>query len=332
MKVCEPQVANAGTEVSFVVTVSNSGRGPLQNVMVRDDYPAGIEATSQDAVTLGTLAPGESQQVIFTGIAEQPGTYTNTARATADGQPEQSSSCDLQVVVCRLEMDLVGPDTIYYGEPANFTVRVSNVGDGPAEGCMVRVTTGDCLGNLVRDFNVGPLGPGEVWTQDFAGNGSGVGQCTVTADSDCGASCQIRQDVQLRVTGLPALQVEMTDKGLDGSEEGIFRVGETFMYRMAVENDVGTEATPDMHVEWRLPPELEFVSGRSNRGAMVNGSGSSGRSDAFALGVNEVITFEIQVRVLSAPSNGLVKSTATVYRTSDNAELASESESTTLKN
>ena len=48
--------------------------------------------------------------------------------------------------------------------------------------------------------------------------------------------------------------------------------------------------------------------------------------------MNESVTFEIQVRVLSAPANGLVKTTATVYRTSDDAELANESESTTLKN
>lgn len=332
MKVCEPQVANVGSEVTFVVTVTNSGRGPLENVMVVDDYPAGIEPTSQNAATLGTLAPGESKQVIFTGIAEQPGRYTNTARARADGFPEQTSSCDLQVVNCRLEMDLVGPETIYYGEQANFTVRVTNVGDGPAEGCMVRVTTGNCLGNVVRDFNIGPLGPGEVWTQDFAGRGSGIGQCTVTADSNCGARCQDRVDVQLDVTGLPALQVEMTDKGLDGSEEGIFRVGETFIYRMLVENDVGTEATPNMHVEWRLPPELEFVSGRSNREATVTGTDQLARSEPFGLKVNQVITFELQVRVLSAPNNGLVKTAAAVYRSSDNAELASESESSTLKN
>lgn len=330
-KVCEPPVANAGTEVNFVVTVSNTGRGPLENVMVADTYPDGIEPTSQDAVAIGTLAPGESREVTFTGIAEQPGTYTNTARATADGVPEVNSSCDLQVVVCRLEMELVGPEDIYYGEQANFTVRVSNVGDGDAESCMVRVTTGDCLANVVRDFNVGPLGPGETWTQDFAVMGTGVGQCVVTADSDCGARCQMSRDVQLRVTGLPALQVEMTDKGLDGSEEGIFRVGETFLYRMTVENDVGTEATPEMYVEWRLPPELEFIAGRSDRGTAVTGSGQQMRSAPFTLDINQISTFEVQVRVLSAPANGLVKTSAVVYRSSDNAELANESESTTLK-
>jgi len=101
---------------------------------------------------------------------------------------------------------------------------------------------------------------------------------------------------------------------------------------MTVENDVGTEGTPDMHVEWRLPPELEFVTGRSNRATTVSGGGTTARSEAFTLGVNETITFEVQVRVLSAPANGLVKTSATVYRTADNAGLADESESTTLKN
>jgi uncharacterized repeat protein (TIGR01451 family) len=331
-KVCEPAVVNAGQEVTFVVTVSNVGEGTLENVMVADAYPAGIEPTSQDSITIGTLMPGDSQQVIFTGIAEEPGTYTNVARASAEGVPLKEASCTVQAVMCRLEMDLVGPDAIYFGEQANFTVRVTNVGDGPAESCMVQVTTGDCLGNITRAFNVGPLAAGAVWTQDFAAMGTSVGDCVVSADSDCGARCQIRQDVQLRVTGLPALQVEMTDKGLDGSEEGIFVVGETFVYRIVVENDVGTEATPEMRVDWRLPPELEFVSGRSDLGTTVSGSGTQAQSAGFTLDVNAAITFELQVRVLSAPANGLVKTHAIVYRQMDDAELASESESTTLKN
>ena len=127
----------------------------------------------------------------------------------------------------------------------------------------------------------------------------------------------------------------MTDKDQNGSEEGIFRVGETFIYRLRVENDVGTEATPEMHVVWNLPPELEFVSGRSMTAARRSrGSGSSGaQRSPSRCGVNESVTdFEILVRVLSAPANGLVKTRRTVNRTSDDAELASETESTTLKN
>ena len=101
---------------------------------------------------------------------------------------------------------------------------------------------------------------------------------------------------------------------------------------IVIENDVGTEATPDMTVAWRLPPELEFVSGRSDRQAGVRGTSTSAQSDPFTLGLNERITFQLQVRVLTAPANGLVKTHAIVLRTLDEAELASESESTTLKN
>ena len=72
--------------MSFVVTVSNTGRAPLENVTVVDEYPEGIRPTSQNSATLGMLAAGDSQDVIFTGVAEQPGTFTNTARATADGR------------------------------------------------------------------------------------------------------------------------------------------------------------------------------------------------------------------------------------------------------
>jgi len=331
-KICDPTKAQTGGTVSFVVTVSNTGRAPLENVTVVDEYPDGIRPTSQNSATLGTLAAGDSQDVIFTGIAERPGTFTNTARATADGVPEVSAQCTLEVVQCKLEMEMIGPEAIYYGEDANFTLKVTNVGDGQAEGCMVRVTYGGCLGGGYQDLEIGPLAPGEVWTHDWAQRAAAVGPCTVTADSTCGTSCQIRREAVLKVTGLTALQVEMTDKAKDGTEEGVFRVGDTFLYRLRVENDVGTEATPELDVVWNLPPELEFVSGRSMSGnESVTGSGQRAETTKFSIPVSGREDFEILVRVLSAPASTLVKTVAVVQRSSDNAELASESESTTLQ-
>lgn len=331
-KVCDPTKAQTGASVRFVVTVSNTGRAALENVVVVDEYPDGIKPTSQNSANLGTLAPGDTQDVIFTGTATAPGTYTNVARASADGVQEVRSQCTLEVVECRLEMELIGPENIYFGEDANFTLKVTNVGDGDAENCLVRVSYGGCLGGGFKDFNIGPLAPAEVWTQDWSKRAEAVGPCTISADSNCGQRCQIRREAVLRVTGLTALQVEMTDKGRDGSEQGIFVVGDTFIYRLRVENDVGTEATPELNVVWTLPPELEFVSGRSMSGATdVSGSGTSARSGNFTMGVGDRRDFEILVRVLSAPDSTLVKTVAVVQRAADDAELASESESTTLK-
>lgn len=331
-KVCDPARTQAGSRVNFVVTVSNLGRGPLENVVVRDRFPEGIQPASQDSTTLGTLLPGESQEVVFAGVAAEPGTYPNTAVATADGVPEATATCTLEVVQCRLEMQLIGPDMIYFGEEANFSLEVTNVGDGDATGCSVRITYGGCLGGGFEDFEIGPLAPREVWRKDWGRVAQSVGPCTITADSNCGASCSIRRLGELNVSGLTALQVEMIDKALDGTEEGVFQVGESFLYRMRLENDAGTEATPEMYVEWMLPPELEFVSGRSLDGRVqVSGSGRGGRSGTFVLPVSGALDFEIQVRAIAAPPSTLTKTTALIRRASDQAELASETESTTIR-
>jgi uncharacterized repeat protein (TIGR01451 family) len=331
-KVCEPTQVSVGGEIRFVVEVLNTGRGPLDNVVVVDDYPDGIAAGSQDTVSIGRLAPTERKQIVFLGTATQPGLFTNTARATADRTAEVRASCEVRVVQCRLEMDLVGPERIYVGDPAGFTLRVRNAGDGAADGCWVRVTLGGCLGGQVQDFQVGPLAPGAEWTQDFQATARTLGQCLVTADSSCGQQCQIQREVALRVTGLPAIQVEMTDKALDGREEGTFRVGETFVYKLRVENDQGTEPTPEMAVALSLPPELEFVGARSlTPGVSMSGSGPSAQSTPFVLEVGGVLDLEIQVRALSAPAAGFVKSEAAINLASNGAELAREVESTSLR-
>jgi uncharacterized repeat protein (TIGR01451 family) len=331
-KRCEPaRVANGG-EVAFVVLVANTGRGPLENVVVVDDYPIGIAPLSQNTATIPVLAGGSSQEFVFRGRAEKVGTFTNIARAHADRVQEATASCTLQVVECRLEMTLNGPEKVYYGENAVFTLRVTNVGDGEADGCVVRVTSGGCLGGAFQDFNVGPLAPGATFTQDWTATARNVGPCNVTAESNCGQRCSVKSEVVTTVTGLPALQIEMVDKALDGSEAGIFPIGSTFLYRLKVENDVGTDVTPPMYVDYRLPPELEFVSGRTNRDAVaITGAGSSAKSGSFELRVNESLELEIVVRVVSAPGAGLVKTIADIRRTSDNAELASETESTSVK-
>lgn len=331
-KVCEPTKANAGSEVRFVVTVTNTGRGPLENVTVVDEYPAGITQTSQNTASIPLLPAGQSREVIFTGKADEAGTYTNVVRGTAEGVQPVSASCTLEVVECRLDMELIGPEKIYYGEDANFTLRVVNNGDGDADGCTVRVQYGGCLGGGFQDFNIGPLAPGEDWTHDWSMPAKQVGPCTVVAQSSCGARCAIKKPLDVRVTGLPAIQVEMTDKAVDGSEKGIFSIGETFIYRLKVENDAGTEPTPEMKVAFELPPELEFVQGGAINGqATVSGEGQQAQTSGFVLDVNQAIDFEFTVRVRSAPASGLVRVEARILRAADDAELANETESTTLK-
>ncbi len=141
-----------------------------------------------------------------------------------------------------------------------------------------------------------------------------------------GCNCPIQID------GLPAIQVEMIDVDISREAKGIFVVGEEFIYTLEVLNDVGTAITPDLKVNWELPAELEFVRGVGDRGTTVSGSGQTASSSPFVLAPNDVQRFEITVRVLSVPPRNLIQTRASVVSAAGGTELATETESTTLKN
>jgi hypothetical protein len=254
----------------------------------------------------------------------------NVARATADGQPEKSASCEVVVVQCALTVGLICPGRIGFGEPGNFTVKVTNSGDGPASGCVVRLTHGPCLEGGVIDVPVGALAPGQSFTHDWTARGRANAKCSVVAEASCNG-CQARDQCEVEVTGLPALQAEMTDKDLAKNEKGIFVVGEEFLYVLEVQNDVATESTPPLKIVFSLPPELQFVSATGTRGVTITGSGATATSSEFRLDINEKITVEYRIRAVSVPPGNLAKAMASVQRASDGAELSNETESTTIK-
>jgi uncharacterized repeat protein (TIGR01451 family) len=329
---CEPGTMNVGDSYQVVATVRNTGRGTLRNVVVQLVWPQGVTPETQDTVTLPDLPPGRPapDQFVFQGKATQPGRVVNTLRATADGQPERTSACECNAVQCRLDVELICPGRIGFGEPGNFTAKVTNAGDGPATGCVLRITNGPCLDQPTIDVPLGTIAPGQTVAHDWVASGRVNSKCTVTAEATC-QGCTSRKECEIEVTGLPAIQSEMVDKDLNGNEAGVFRVGDEFLYTLDVQNDVGTEATPPLKVVVGLPPELQFVSGTSNRNVAVSGSGQQASSEDFRLDVNEKVTFHLRVRVVSVPPGNWLKVVASIQRASDGAELASETESTTIK-
>jgi uncharacterized repeat protein (TIGR01451 family) len=329
-KRCEPGQVSVGEQVRFVVTVSNTGRGSLSNVMLVDDYPDGITPNTANSVAVGDLAPGQSAVFEFLGTTTRPGRFLNTARATADGQPEKSASCEVVVVQCALTVGLICPGRIGFGEPGNFTVKVSNTGDGPATGCVVRLTHGPCLDGGVIDVPIGALAPGQSFTHDWVARGRANAKCSVVAEASCNG-CQARDQCEVEVTGLPAIQTEMVDKDLQKNEKGIFVVGEELLYVLEVQNDVATESTPPLKIVLSLPAELQFVSATGTRGVTFTGGGQSATSTEFRLDVNEKIFVEFRVKAVAVPPGNLAKTLASVVRASDGVELASETESTTIK-
>jgi hypothetical protein len=239
--------------------------------------------------------------------------------------------CRDMIVTCTVK-----PKTAVLGDPFEFCATVKSVGAVTLEN--VRLALRGCdrakmLPNQKMVVVIPKLATGETYTHCVKFVCQEVGECVLSAhavDSTkiaasgcvCTAICR----------GLPALQIEMIDTAIDGSPKGIFRLGEEFLYVLEVQNDVGSALTPDLRVNWTLPPELEYVRGVGDGGATVSGAGQSCSSSMFVLRPNQVQRFQVVCRVIQVPPRNLVQTRASVAMDANGQELAVETESTTLKN
>jgi hypothetical protein len=237
----------------------------------------------------------------------------------------------------RLDMEVicsVDNPKVLVGDPFVATARVTNTGDVPLAnvtlalrgGSGTRAVGGEDLQVVIESLE--PDASREI-RGTFLSDGVGERRIDASAREQRGwaaAGCFCGVVVE----GLPALQLEMIDLNIQREKAGIFELGESFIYTLDVLNDMGTAITPDLKIVWELPPELEFVSGTGEQGVTVSGSGQRAESSTFVLAPDEDQTFELVVRVLSVPPRHLVQTRASV-KTTTGTELATETESTTLR-
>ncbi len=224
---------------------------------------------------------------------------------------------------------------VLVGDPFVAHATVTNTGTVPLASVLL-VMRGGPGTRCVADpeslaVTIPSLEPGQSReiTAQFTSDGVGQRRIDASAREQRGwaaAGCYCGVSVE----GLPALQVEMIDLNLAREKEGVFELGQDFLYVLDVLNDMGTAITPDLKIVWTLPAELEFVSGAGDRGVTVTGSGQMAESSSFVLAPNEEQRFELTVRAVSVPPRHLVQTRASV-QTTTGTELATETESTTLR-
>jgi hypothetical protein len=238
----------------------------------------------------------------------------------------------------RLDMEVycsVSSPVVLVGDKFEAKATVKNTGDLSLSNVVLALRGGEGVeqfGDSELVVKIPKLAPGETYdlSATFVSDQVGERRIDASAREDRGwAAAGCFCGVNLK--GLPAIQLEMIDLDAKREKKGIFELGETFVYELTIENDVGTALTPDLQIVWTLPPELEFVSGSGDRGATVTGAGQKAESAAFVLAPNQVLKFELVVKCIGVPDRNLVQSRAAVVTASGGAELATETESTTLK-
>ena len=254
-----------GDDIPYTLTVTNTGDGEAKNVVIENRLPKGL-ATSDDQssvqFTAGTLGPKDSQDFSFTARAQRPGTYTNPARATADGGLTAEASAQTIIRQPVLQVTKTAPERRFIGTAVEYQIVVTNSGDVAAENVVLtdtlppgvtvdQVGEGGVASGGKITWNLGTLGINESRTVNAVVRASEAGTITneVTATAR-GAEASARASTI--ISGIPAILLEVAD-----SADPI-RVGEEEVYVIRVSNQ-GSAIDRDIVILAILPPQLEFV-------------------------------------------------------------------------
>jgi uncharacterized repeat protein (TIGR01451 family) len=146
-----PSTVPVGANFTYRIEVVNPGDLPAADVVVRDQLPSGItylksnpEPTQPPGATrelrwqLGTLASGESRVITVEVTAERPGRIENTATASAHGGLESRSTASTEVGAPNLQVRLRGPKSAKVGESVSFMIELTNGGNQPLPGLVLK--------------------------------------------------------------------------------------------------------------------------------------------------------------------------------------------------
>ncbi|HUS92149.1 MAG TPA: hypothetical protein VM695_09890 [Phycisphaerae bacterium] len=253
--------------ITYRIVVSNPGSGSAANIVVTDNLPDGIttlDGKQALAMSVGSLAPGESRELTIQAKAARKGTFANSASAKADGGlTAQSGQVTTKVTKPELAVTKTGPAMRYVGGTATYTVKVANTGDAPAKNTVLTDTlpaNATLVGTSVQGmmagqkitWDLGTLDAGASKTVDVTLKMTEMGTVrnVAAAEAYCakGAAEAITQ-----VKGIPAILLECVDLA-DPIE-----IGAQEIYEITVTNQ-GSAVGTNIVITCTLPAEQEFVS------------------------------------------------------------------------
>jgi uncharacterized repeat protein (TIGR01451 family) len=298
------QIGDAG---KFVITVSNPGDGPAEQVKVHAVLSAGLQHPSGDHVDfeVGNLAAGESRNVQLICSTRDGGSQKCEAWAEAEGGLKAQAQALVSVSMPRLDLQVAGPGLRYLDRKALYTLKVSNPGDAPANNVVVSdvipegfkfvsATDGgrhDPAGRSVSWF-LGDLAPGQAREVKLEVLASGPGEQRHHATAQAARGLKADGEVVTHVECVSSMVVEVTPT------EDPVAVGEDTTYEIRLTN-TGSKTETDVRITCTLPDKME-VKGVQAPVAIH----AEGRTLAFEplpkLTPRADVTYRVQCKALAA--------------------------------
>lgn len=203
-----PQQANVGQPVVYEIVVANKGSAAVQDVVVRDEVPAGCDLVKTEPKAemdgahlrwaLGTLEPQTEKRFTVELTPREEGDLNSQAAVTFSAVTAARTS----ITRPQLLLKKVGPQEALVGDPVTFRLTVTNPGSGSATNVMIRENLPAGLEHpdgKELEYPVGTLAPGATreleLTLNAARAGHIVNRAVATADGNLESSAEAALDV-----------------------------------------------------------------------------------------------------------------------------------------
>jgi uncharacterized repeat protein (TIGR01451 family) len=260
-----PPTSPVGQELTYTITVTNTGKVDVQAPTVQDTIPESFQYVKSEPPaqvegnkltwTLGAIAPGQDRVINVTFRATRVGPVQNCAIAMTEDGVKVQDCVTTQITQPQLAVTKTGPDTGIVGVPITYTITVTNPGSGPASNVRLedRFDPGlehDSKANPV-EVQVGTLNAGESKTVPLILIPQQVGRLnnTVTATADGGLTAKAEHPVTIQKA-----QLAITKTG-----PALRYVNRNAVWDIKVTNP-GEAPLYNVTVRDQMPPELGFVS------------------------------------------------------------------------
>jgi uncharacterized repeat protein (TIGR01451 family) len=170
-----PAVAGLGATLVYRIEVANPGDVASQGVAVAQDVPNGLTyvesqppaevAAGRLSWSIGQLGPGEVRRIEVAYRAEQVGSVTCCAEATAAGGLRATDCATTTISSAQIELRLTGPAEAAVGSRVTFQIVVTNRGAATAAGLLLKDDFDAGLEHEAArspiEADLGDLGPGQ---------------------------------------------------------------------------------------------------------------------------------------------------------------------------
>ncbi|HMF05204.1 MAG TPA: DUF11 domain-containing protein [Acidimicrobiia bacterium] len=347
-KTDSPDPVVAGTNLTYIINVSNAGPSDAQNVAIGDDLPVGVSYVSANPsqgtcsfttavdCTLGTIANGGSATITITvrvgsGLSEGSQLVNNGSVAASTTDPNSPNNSFTATTTVATSADLAvtkadSPDPVTAGTDLTYTIGVKNNGPShtggdvtvtdplPAGTTFVSATpsVGSCSGTTTVSCDLGPMASGASASITVVVHvDAAVPEGATLANTASVSSATSDPNTENNSATEETGVVASADVGLaKHAAPDPVTAGTDLTYTITATNH-GPSDAQDVTVTDPLPAGTAFVSVTPSQGSCSGTTTVTCNLGTIANGASSTITLAVNVDV-ATPGGTVITNTATV--------------------